>query len=32
MGKKLLVDAIAEVELYKFAPWDLPGKLLCLCV
>jgi hypothetical protein len=26
MGKKLLVDAIAEVELYKFAPWDLPDK------
>ncbi|TVU19451.1 hypothetical protein EJB05_35601 [Eragrostis curvula] len=26
MGKKLIVDAISEVELYKFAPWDLPDK------
>ncbi|CAL4946310.1 unnamed protein product [Urochloa decumbens] len=26
MGKKLLVKAISEVELYKYAPWDLPGK------
>ncbi|KAL6609947.1 hypothetical protein ACP70R_039916 [Stipagrostis hirtigluma subsp. patula] len=26
MGKKLLVEAISEVELYKFAPWDLPDK------
>ena len=25
MGKKLLVEAISEVELYKYAPWDLPG-------
>lgn len=24
MGKKLIVDAIAEVDLYKFPPWDLP--------
>ncbi|XP_048530347.1 NAC domain-containing protein 82-like isoform X4 [Triticum urartu] len=23
MGKKLFVEAISEVELYKFAPWDL---------
>jgi hypothetical protein len=30
MGKKLLVDAIAEVELYKFAPWDLPGNYFTL--
>ncbi|KAI4976404.1 hypothetical protein ZWY2020_050011 [Hordeum vulgare] len=26
MGKKLFVEAISEVELYKFAPWDLPDK------
>ncbi|KAG8085647.1 hypothetical protein GUJ93_ZPchr0010g9000 [Zizania palustris] len=26
MGKKLLVQAISEVELYKFAPWDLPAQ------
>jgi hypothetical protein len=26
MGKKLLVEAIAEVELYKYSPWDLPGN------
>jgi hypothetical protein len=26
MGKKLFVQAISEVELYKFAPWDLPDK------
>ncbi|KAJ1263005.1 hypothetical protein BS78_09G151100 [Paspalum vaginatum] len=26
MGKKLIVDAISEVDLYKFAPWDLPDK------
>ncbi|KAL6848588.1 hypothetical protein ACP4OV_021614 [Aristida adscensionis] len=26
MGKKPLVEAISEVELYKFAPWDLPNK------
>ncbi|KAI4989602.1 hypothetical protein ZWY2020_036919 [Hordeum vulgare] len=26
MGKKLFVEAISEVELYKFAPWDLPNK------
>jgi len=25
MGKKLLVEAISEVELYKYAFWDLPG-------
>ncbi|KAK1323932.1 NAC domain-containing protein 78 [Acorus calamus] len=23
--KPLHVEAISEVELYKFAPWDLPG-------
>lgn len=26
MGKKLLVEAISEVELYRYAPWDLPDK------
>ncbi|PUZ65904.1 hypothetical protein GQ55_3G263000 [Panicum hallii var. hallii] len=26
MGKKLIVDAISEVDLYKFPPWDLPDK------
>jgi len=26
MGKKLIVDAISEVDLYKFPPWDLPEK------
>jgi hypothetical protein len=26
MGKKLFVEAISEVELYKFPPWDLPGN------
>jgi len=26
MGKKLIVDAISEVDLYKFPPWDLPGN------
>ncbi|KAG6475431.1 hypothetical protein ZIOFF_064651 [Zingiber officinale] len=27
MGKPLRFEAIAEIELYKFAPWDLPGYL-----
>ncbi|XP_048128396.1 NAC domain-containing protein 82-like [Rhodamnia argentea] len=26
LGKKFRVDAIAEVDIYKFAPWDLPDK------
>ncbi|CAN6333005.1 unnamed protein product [Urochloa humidicola] len=26
MGKKLIVNAISEVDLYKFPPWDLPDK------
>uniref|UniRef100_A0A6M2EVH4 NAC domain-containing protein n=1 Tax=Populus davidiana TaxID=266767 RepID=A0A6M2EVH4_9ROSI len=26
LGKKLHFQAIAEVEIYKYAPWDLPGK------
>ncbi|URE47870.1 No apical meristem (NAM) protein [Musa troglodytarum] len=26
MGKPFHFEAIAEVELYKFAPWDLPDK------
>ena len=25
LGKKLLVEAIAEVDIYKHTPWDLPG-------
>jgi hypothetical protein len=34
MGKKLFVEAISVVELYKFAPWDLPGNslLMLLCL
>jgi hypothetical protein len=30
MGKTLFVEAISEVELYKFAPWDLPGNSLLM--
>ncbi|XP_043706897.1 NAC domain-containing protein 82-like [Telopea speciosissima] len=26
MGKRLHVDAIGEIDLYKFDPWDLPEK------
>ncbi|KAK1275488.1 NAC domain-containing protein 78 [Acorus gramineus] len=26
MGKPILCEAVSEVELYKFAPWDLPDK------
>ncbi|KAM7277425.1 hypothetical protein ACFE04_019291 [Oxalis oulophora] len=26
MGKNLYLDAIAEVDVYKYAPWDLPDK------
>ncbi|GFP97038.1 NAC domain-containing protein 78 [Phtheirospermum japonicum] len=26
MGKKLHLEAIAEVNIYKFLPWDLPDK------
>ncbi|KAL5752123.1 hypothetical protein ACOSQ2_022630 [Xanthoceras sorbifolium] len=26
MGKKLCFEAIAEVDIYKHAPWDLPDK------
>lgn len=25
MGKKLLFDAVTELNIYKCAPWDLPG-------
>jgi hypothetical protein len=25
MGRKFRVEVIAEVDVYKFAPWDLPG-------
>lgn len=28
LGKKLLVDAIAELDIYKFEPSDLPGTHL----
>lgn len=26
MGKKLCLDAISEVDIYKHSPWDLPDK------
>lgn len=26
LGKKLLFEAIAEVNVYKYSPWDLPDK------
>ncbi|GAV87791.1 NAM domain-containing protein [Cephalotus follicularis] len=26
LGKRFLYDAIAEVDIYKYAPWDLPDK------
>ncbi|XP_074578503.1 NAC domain-containing protein 53-like isoform X1 [Curcuma longa] len=26
MGKSFLFEAISEIELYKYAPWDLPAK------
>lgn len=32
-GRKLLSEAIADVNIYQFSPWDLPGTylfLLCL--
>ncbi|XAR73177.1 hypothetical protein NMG60_11007057 [Bertholletia excelsa] len=25
-GKRLLVDAISELNIYNYSPWDLPGK------
>lgn len=25
MGKKLIFDAVTELNIYQFAPWDLPG-------
>ncbi|KAJ0096636.1 hypothetical protein Patl1_27911 [Pistacia atlantica] len=36
MGRKFRIDAIAEVDIYKYAPWDLPAlpdlvyNLMCL--
>ncbi|XP_020088503.1 NAC domain-containing protein 78-like [Ananas comosus] len=30
MGKPFRVEAISEIELYKFPPWDLPDKSLLL--
>ena len=29
--RKIELDVIPEVDLYKFEPWDLPGKLHHLC-
>lgn len=26
LGKHLRCNAVSELDLYKFAPWDLPGK------
>jgi len=26
MGKKFHNDVIAELDIYKYAPWDLPGS------
>jgi hypothetical protein len=35
-GRKIEFDAIGDVDLYKFEPWDLPGMLkrlyICVCV
>lgn len=28
MGKKIIVKAVAEVNIYDFSPWDLPDKSL----
>ncbi|KAK7282335.1 hypothetical protein RIF29_11017 [Crotalaria pallida] len=28
LGKKFPFDVIAEIEIYKYAPWDLPDKAL----
>lgn len=25
MGKRVRVEVISEIDLYKFSPWDLPG-------
>lgn len=25
LGRAIKVEAIAEVDIYKYAPWDLPG-------
>lgn len=27
-GKSFQFEAISEIELYRFAPWELPGNLL----
>lgn len=29
MGKPLQFEAISEIELYKFAPWELRGMSPC---
>ncbi|KAI3716818.1 hypothetical protein L1987_67989 [Smallanthus sonchifolius] len=26
MGKKIIIDVVAEVNIYEFCPWDLPDK------
>jgi hypothetical protein len=26
LGKKLRCNAVTDIDLYKFAPWDLPGE------
>lgn len=28
MGKKFHADVIAELDIYKYAPWDLPGSFI----
>lgn len=30
MGKKLIYDAVTELNIYKFAPWDRSSNLLSL--
>lgn len=27
MGKKFPIQVIAELDVYKYSPWDLPGAL-----
>ena len=30
MGKKIPFEAISELNIYKFSPWDLPGTYFSL--
>lgn len=30
MGKRVRVQVIADVDIYKYAPWDLPGTFYLL--